>query len=207
MTTRKSVAPARAATEKGARTREELLVATERVVDEDGRDAVTTTRVAEVAGVSVSVVYDHFRNKEALLDAIERRSAEVVVPALLARVTRPEPTYEHVARLIDDLVGTAVDLLVPRVRYHATNVADDSTYDVVVDALLPHVLALNDFLRLEDPRFTLTLVVKLGATAIWFGHHDHPDEAVNGKLRRELVILSTAMILRHVHRVADGKVT
>lgn len=50
-----------------------ILDATLFVIEEEGADAFTTNRVAEVAGISVGSLYQYFRNKEMLISgAIER---------------------------------------------------------------------------------------------------------------------------------------
>ncbi len=47
-----------------------------RVLDQEGPDAMTTTRVAEVAGVSVGTLYQYFADRDAILDALQDREFE-----------------------------------------------------------------------------------------------------------------------------------
>lgn len=47
-----------------------ILEATFRVLDDAGADGLTTTRVAEVAGVSVGTLYQYFPNRDALINAL-----------------------------------------------------------------------------------------------------------------------------------------
>lgn len=47
-----------------------IIQATLQVLDETGAARLTTTRVAEVAGVSVGTLYQYFPNREALLNAV-----------------------------------------------------------------------------------------------------------------------------------------
>jgi AcrR family transcriptional regulator len=47
-----------------------ILKATSRVLVADGYDAMTTTRVAKMAGVSIGSLYQYFPNKEALVAAL-----------------------------------------------------------------------------------------------------------------------------------------
>lgn len=66
-----------------------ILQATFQVLDRDGAAALTTTRVAEVAGVSVGTLYQYFTNRQSLIlgllaehlaiavDAVEAASREV----------------------------------------------------------------------------------------------------------------------------------
>lgn len=47
-----------------------ILQATLQVLDEAGVDRLTTTRVADIAGVSVGTLYQYFPNRDALLNAV-----------------------------------------------------------------------------------------------------------------------------------------
>jgi AcrR family transcriptional regulator len=58
-----------------------ILDATIRVLREDGPD-LTTTRVAEVAGVSVGTLYQYFPNREALLHGVLADHLEIAVTAV-----------------------------------------------------------------------------------------------------------------------------
>ena len=60
-----------------------ILTATIRVLDEAG-DALTTTRVAEVAGVSVGTLYQYFGNREALFTGVLADHLESVIVAVEA---------------------------------------------------------------------------------------------------------------------------
>jgi len=53
-----------------------ILEATIRILEQEGSDATTTSRVAEVAGVSVGTLYQYFANREAILDALQDREFE-----------------------------------------------------------------------------------------------------------------------------------
>src|SRR3954453_8965606 len=53
-----------------------ILEATIRVLEQEGSDAATTSRIAEVAGVSVGTLYQYFGNREAILDALQDREFE-----------------------------------------------------------------------------------------------------------------------------------
>jgi AcrR family transcriptional regulator len=53
-----------------------ILEAAVRVLDQEGSDAATTTRIAEVAGVSVGTLYQYFENRAAILDALQDQEFE-----------------------------------------------------------------------------------------------------------------------------------
>ena len=53
-----------------------ILDGTVRVLEQEGSDAATTSRIAEVAGVSVGTLYQYFSNRDAILDALQDREFE-----------------------------------------------------------------------------------------------------------------------------------
>ena len=59
-----------------------ILEATIRVLDEVGGAALKTTRVAEVAGVSVGTLYQYFPNREALINALLADHLEAAISAV-----------------------------------------------------------------------------------------------------------------------------
>jgi AcrR family transcriptional regulator len=62
-----------------------VLDAAIRVLDREGPDAATTTRIAEVAGISVGTLYQYFSHRDAILDALQDREFERAT-ALMRRV-------------------------------------------------------------------------------------------------------------------------
>jgi AcrR family transcriptional regulator len=53
-----------------------VLDAMIRILDLEGPDAATTTRVAEVAGISIGTLYQYFSHRDAILDALQDREFE-----------------------------------------------------------------------------------------------------------------------------------
>jgi len=62
-----------------------ILDAAIRILDREGLVALTTSRVAEVAGVSVGTLYQYFAHREAIIDALQDRELERA-GAMLERV-------------------------------------------------------------------------------------------------------------------------
>jgi AcrR family transcriptional regulator len=79
-----------------------ILAATFRVLDEAGGDGLTTTRVAEVAGVSVGTLYQYFPHREALLHALLADHLAAAVDALevTAQACAGLPRAEAVERVV-----------------------------------------------------------------------------------------------------------
>jgi AcrR family transcriptional regulator len=83
-----------------------VLDAVAKVLKRDGVDAVTTNRIAEVAGVSIGSVYQYFPDKRAIFVALVQRHVEEidrrVETALVA----------HAASSLDELVRAMVEAMV-----------------------------------------------------------------------------------------------
>jgi AcrR family transcriptional regulator len=62
-----------------------ILDATVRIFEQEGPNAATTSRIAEVAGVSVGTLYQYFGNRDAILVALQDREFERA-SAMLERV-------------------------------------------------------------------------------------------------------------------------
>lgn len=85
---------------------EALVEATARVLRREGAEAVTTNRVAAVAGVSVGSLYQYFPGKDALIYAVLERQERAQLQ-LMARVLTPsadESLPQLVRRVVDALV-------------------------------------------------------------------------------------------------------
>lgn len=59
-----------------------MIQAAERVLDRHGVEALTTNRVAEVAGVSIGSLYQYFPNKQAIIGALLDRYMEAFSTAV-----------------------------------------------------------------------------------------------------------------------------
>src|SRR5271154_5673239 len=79
-----------------------ILEATVQILDREGLDAATTTRIAEVAGVSIGSLYQYFSHRDAILNALQNREFEqtlALMQNLLDRGNlneRPEKTIRAV---------------------------------------------------------------------------------------------------------------
>lgn len=75
-------------------TRTALLDATQAIMLEDGYAAVTTRRVAQVAGVNNGLVYYYFGTMDGLYIALFRRGAERSLARLRVALQAPQPLWE-----------------------------------------------------------------------------------------------------------------
>lgn len=86
---------------------EAILEATLQVLLSDGLSRLTTTRVAERAGVSVGTMYQYFPQKQALLFALLRRHMEKTAEAIAASCARCRGA--GIAVIAETLVGDFLD--------------------------------------------------------------------------------------------------
>jgi AcrR family transcriptional regulator len=93
-----------------------ILGAVSRILARDGIDAVTTNRIAEVAGVSIGSVYQYFPDKRAIYAALHERHADsmarLVESTLVAHAGRPP------REVLRALVETLVDAHAAEPRLH-----------------------------------------------------------------------------------------
>jgi AcrR family transcriptional regulator len=91
---------------RAQQTVEAVLDAVVRILKRDGIDAVTTNRIAEVAGVSVGSVYQYFPDKRAIFGALHERHVEEIA-RLIERTL-----VEHAASPLEDVVRALVEAMV-----------------------------------------------------------------------------------------------
>jgi len=94
--------------ERSKATVEVLVQAAARIIENEGLEALSTNRVAEVAGVSIGSLYQYFPNKEALIEEVGARFSARFEPAMLGLLGRLPGLAVRDA--IRSLVRTLVDL-------------------------------------------------------------------------------------------------
>jgi AcrR family transcriptional regulator len=85
----------------GDERRESILQLTSRAFAERGYDGVRTAELAESAGVSEALIYQHFRTKAELYRAAVDRSAEIFEERLATAFASGAPLEERLKRGID----------------------------------------------------------------------------------------------------------
>jgi AcrR family transcriptional regulator len=91
---------------RGARSREAVLDAAERLMAEQGYEAATVAALVEEAGVPPSSIYHYFGSKEGVLLAVMERGAERFFEALPAIDRRVGSQAEHLQALVDTTAMT-----------------------------------------------------------------------------------------------------
>jgi AcrR family transcriptional regulator len=80
--------------------RDQLLETAQMIVREQGTDALTLGYLAERAGVSKPIAYEHFKSRSGLLIALYKQSDERQVTALLDALNCAPRRLEDVARVV-----------------------------------------------------------------------------------------------------------
>ena len=97
--------------ERAAVTVEAISEATIQVLLTHGSDRLTTTRVAERAGVAVGTLYQYFPNKQSLLFAVLKAHLKVVSDRVEAACERAkhEPLSEMIRQMVEAYVGVKME--------------------------------------------------------------------------------------------------
>ncbi|MGA8113452.1 MAG: TetR/AcrR family transcriptional regulator [Actinocatenispora sp.] len=160
-----------------------MLDACAELVDELGYDGLTTTLLAERAGVAIGSVYQFFPDKRAIVQALTLRNLETYLDRIGARLTdgRLANWWEGVDVVIDEYV--AMHRSLPGFRgLHFGDIVDlhllDSDLDNngVIAAKLRDVL-VERFGLPAGERFelALTIAVETGDALIKLAFRRHPD--------------------------------
>ena len=88
-----------------------VLDAVVKILKRDGLGAVTTNRIAQVAGVSIGSVYQYFPNKHAIFVALHDRHAELI--GRLVESTLAEHATVPLEDILQALMDTIADAHVP----------------------------------------------------------------------------------------------
>ena len=84
---------------------EVILEAATRVLERDGPESFTTSRVAEVAGVSIGSLYQYYPNKASLLFCLHEREAQQTWGEIEAILNAPSGSLqERLFRAVHHLI-------------------------------------------------------------------------------------------------------
>lgn len=144
-----------------AERREQLLETALAIVREQGTDALTLGYLAERAGVSKPIAYEHFKTRSGLLIALYEQIDNRQVAALLLALERTPRRLEEVARVVSTAYMNCFTSVGP--EWHAISAAlkgdeemeafqrelIDSYVALYRDALAPYSKLPEDELRLR----------------------------------------------------------
>ena len=110
---------------RARQTVEAVLDAVVRLLKREGSEAITTNRIAEVAGVSIGSVYQYFPDKRAIFTALHQRHVDQIDRMVQTKLV------EHAGSSIEELLRAMVEAMVDA---HAT---DPELYELLMTEV-PH---------------------------------------------------------------------
>ena len=175
-----------------------LLDATARILERGGYAALTTNRIAEVAGVSVGSVYEYFPNKQAIVARLVARTMHEIVEEVAAGLAEllQTPDRRHAFRQWFTVMMDAVEKrrallkVLRREVPFAANVPEAARfYESMLNiADLGRAQSESEgVLRLRDPEATIYLLTVMVGAAIERSVFDPPPELSRERLIETLV--------------------
>ena len=95
-----------------------IVEAAARILTKEGADALSTNRIAEVAGVSVGSLYQYFPNREAIVAALVERKFDIVGTAFgtLPAIGEDTPLAQLIAERVALLMRIAMEDFPPGIE-------------------------------------------------------------------------------------------
>ena len=181
-----------------------MLDACAELVDEIGYEALTTTILAERAGVAIGSIYQFFPDKRAVVQALTLRSLEAYLERLSRRLS--ESTFPHWWDGVDAGIDEYIDMhrTVPGFRtLHFGNVVDVHLLDderdnnaVIANALVGQLVADLDLRGGPNVEFAVMIAVEVADSLIQMAFRRDP----NGDPR--VLVEAKALIRDYLQRQA-----
>jgi AcrR family transcriptional regulator len=178
-----------------------------RILDEEGAPALTTNRIAQVAGVGIGSIYQYFPNKEAIVAGVYEEVIEAELCAM-------REWGERLDRLsVEDAIRLMIEKAVEREnrlmkldrefyrRYHRsfdlTTRWSRDAHDpaIAVDALAQLFERERHKLRVQDPRLAAFLIARGMRAIIWLTLEENPKYISDPAFVDGLVDLSLGCLL------------
>ncbi len=145
---------------------ETLLQATTRILRREGRESLTTNRIAEVAGVSVGSLYQYFPNKESLVDALRQRYEaqflERMIRAFGSGASLPlREALREFARFIIDIHRED-----PQLHNELSPEIPEEQHRTVREMVRAYLEAHRDEVRRPDLEIATYVLVELGESLV-----------------------------------------
>lgn len=145
---------------------EVILQATAQVLSRDGRERLTTNRVARVAGVSIGTLYQYFPNREAILAELARRYEERFLQQLMDRLGHlgALPLREAVPAFVRFIVE--MHLEEPRLHNELAASVPDTQRRLLGDFTRAYLEAHRDEIRPKDLDLAAYVALEAGEALI-----------------------------------------
>jgi AcrR family transcriptional regulator len=126
-----------------------VLDAVIRILKREGFGAVTTNRIAEVAGVSIGSVYQYFPHKRAIYTALHQRHIDAIDRLINATLV------EHASSSLDEMIRAMIDAMID------AHTIDPELYDLLVSEVPHRADGTRDFAVRLHGAFRLAISSKV----------------------------------------------
>jgi len=127
---------------------ESILDAVVRILKREGVKAVTTNRVAEVAGVSIGSVYQYFPDKRAIFVALHERHIQQIDRIVESKLV------EYAESSLDDLIRAMVEAMID------AHTPDPELYELLMTEVPHRAEGTREFTVRLHNAFRLAIVAK-----------------------------------------------
>ena len=135
-----------------------ILEATVQVLEREGPEAATTTRIAEVAGVSVGTLYQYFSHRDAIFDALQEREfskALAMTQEILSEGNQLSSPREVVEQCVKGMLSLhtghpGVHRVLAMEGLRTTKADRLQSFDMRVIAIVRHFLSITSTVRRKN---------------------------------------------------------
>jgi AcrR family transcriptional regulator len=178
-----------------------ILIATTRILTEEGYDKFNTNRVAELAGVSVGSLYQYFPNKAALLYALGEHHANEM--AQLAQHHLEDLGDRSILEVLQQIIKAvlaayAVNPKLYRILHQQVPRSEEMQKldDARIEQMLHAFLALHrDQLRPQNLDITVFIVSRTIKALLYDAIADRPNLLKNGELEQEIMSMLSSYLI------------
>ena len=178
-----------------------ILIATTRILTEEGYDKFNTNRVAELSGVSVGSLYQYFPNKAALLYALGEHHANEM--AQLAQHHLEDLGDRSILEVLQQIIKAvlaayAVNPKLYRILHQQVPRSEEMQKldDARIEQMLHSFLALHrDQLRPQNLDITVFIISRTIKALLYDAIADRPNLLKNGELEQELMSMLSSYLI------------
>ena len=161
-----------------------ILTAATHIFDREGIDGTSTNRIAEKAGVGIGSLYQYFRNKDQIVNALTEKVIEQKLEIIREVLNQTQTTSleERVSAVVQALIQSKaknsrlermLEMQVSKmgIRLKLMEKGDRDMIAILTEYLEP----FKDELKLKDLEFTLFIIVQAVKGAIILTNQARPE--------------------------------
>jgi AcrR family transcriptional regulator len=183
--------------ERSRNTVEVIVEAAARILTKEGAGALSTNRIAEVAGVSVGSLYQYFPNREAIVAALIERKFDIVrtIFGAFPAIGDDTPLADLIAERVAILMRIAMEDFPPEIGTFGPPRKEVAApiFATVEDEIRRVIEARRDALAIADPALAAAVCTAAARGVLVGARHRRitaPPETITAEL--------TALIVRYL---------